>query len=361
MANYTLVDFKFLQKEYLFILLSSGILSFILTYISIPKILKISYGRNLLTTPNERSSHIREIPHFGGVAIFYSMIICCTIFAQDLVSYRFLYSAIILLFFTGVMDDFLPLKATNKLIVQIIAALLITIGSDVRIKSFFGILGIYELNYYISILFSVIVFISIINAYNLIDGIDGLAASIGIIACFAFFFVFFRLMDFTLTIVCISLATSLLAFLRYNFSENKKIFMGDTGSMLVGFLISFMAIKFINLCNESYINFNNSPAIAIAILIVPISDTLNVTFLRIINRENILKADKRHIHHKLLNLNFSHKQATLTISIFYILILFIAYYLRHLDILLLIIIILFLGFLFAISPNIIAKFKGNIS
>ncbi len=353
-----MLSYKFLfeNKGYIHALLETGVLSFFLTYFSIPKILKISFQNKILNLPNERSSHSEEVPHLGGIAIFFSIIICCHIFAPELSEYRYLYPSVIILCFTGIIDDFITIDAKNKLYTQIIAALLITIGSDIRIRSFFGVIGIYELNYFMSITFTVFVYIAIINAYNLIDGIDGLAGGIGIIASIAFLYTFLKLQEFSLVILSFSLATSLIAFLRYNFSKKKRIFMGDTGSMLVGFLLSFMAVKFIDICNQDNINFINSPAIAIAILIVPISDTLNVFILRILNGTSIFNADRRHIHHKLLRLNLTHIESTIIICLCYIFVLCVTYYFRYLEIHYLILLILCMGFLFSISPTIITRF-----
>ncbi len=348
-----------IYRSYLILILEVGICSFLLTYFSIPKILEISIIKNLVNSPNERSSHNNDVPHLGGIAIFISIMMCCTIYATELSIYRFLYPSLLILFFVGVVDDLINIEAKKKIFFQIIAAVLLIIGSDVRIKSFFGILGIYELDYLISIFFSIFVFIAVINSYNLIDGIDGLASSVGIIASLAFFYTFSVLKEFSLAILCISLTASLLGFLKHNLSRDNKIFMGDTGSMLIGYLLTFMAIKFINLCTEEYINYKNSPAIAIAILIVPIIDTLSVSVLRILNGESILKADKRHIHHKLINLNFSHLQATITICIFQIIILLVSYFLRHIEINLLLLIIISLGLFFSILPNLFNKLFKN--
>jgi UDP-N-acetylmuramyl pentapeptide phosphotransferase/UDP-N-acetylglucosamine-1-phosphate transferase len=149
------------------------------------------------------------------------------------------------------MDDIMVLRAYKKLLAQILVSALMVIGSDVRIRSLFGVFGIYEINYYVSVAFSLLTFIILINAFNLIDGIDGLAGSYTIITSALFGVSFFRLGSHNdpLVILCGILIAASLGFLFYNLSNKRstKIFMGDTGSMILGFLLSFTGISFIEI------------------------------------------------------------------------------------------------------------------
>jgi UDP-N-acetylmuramyl pentapeptide phosphotransferase/UDP-N-acetylglucosamine-1-phosphate transferase len=141
-----------------------------------------------------RSSHLRKIPNLGGIAIFFSLGVCAPIFAYELFDrYKFLFASFIILFFVGVMDDIMVLRAYKKLLAQILVSALMVIGSDVRIRSLFGVFGIYEINYYVSVAFSLLTFIILINAFNLIDGIDGLAGSYTIITSALFGVSFFQI------------------------------------------------------------------------------------------------------------------------------------------------------------------------
>ena len=338
-----------------------------LTYVAIPVILKISHRKNLMDEPRERSSHDGKVPNLGGIAIFYTIGICAPIFAYELFeSYKFLFPALVILLYIGVMDDIVVIRAYKKLFAQITIAVMIVIGSDVRLRSMFGLFGIYELNYLMSVILSIIVFVVMINAFNLIDGVDGLAGSFAIICCSLFGWSYYHLGEYNypMVMLCVIIIGSLLGFLYYNLSDKKiKIFMGDTGSMIIGFLLVFTAFYFIDL----FINKNNpdvphyylqsAPVIAFAILILPTIDTLSVIIIRLLNKKSPLEADRNHIHHKLLNLGLTHKEATFYIIVYYLGIILVTYLLRHIEINILMAIVLSLGFIGAYLPNIILKLR----
>ena len=346
------------------------VFSFFITFFSIPTIVKISRRKNLMDEPGVRSSHLRKIPNLGGIAIFFSIGVCASIFAFELFDmYKFLFASLIILLYVGVMDDIVVMRAYKKLLAQIVVSILIVVGSDVRIRSFFGIFGIYELNYYISILFSIFTFIILINAFNLIDGIDGLAGGYSIVCCIAFGASYYMLGpdNYPLLVLCIVIIGAVLAFLYYNLSNfrAKKIFMGDTGSMILGFLLAFTAMCFLNLfivpgpSGHPRYYLQTAPAIAIAILILPIIDTLNVIIVRLINRKSPLEPDKNHIHHKLINLNFTHRRSSFYIICYYLLILGVAYFGRHMNANVLLLIVVGLGFFGAYLPNLIKALSKN--
>lgn len=260
--------------------------------------------------PGQRSSHERKVPNLGGIALFFAISVCASIFAYQLFdNYKFLFASLVILLYIGVMDDVVVMRAYKKLLAQIIVSTLLVIGSDVRIRNLFGVFGLYELNYFLSVIFSIITFIILINAFNLIDGIDGLAGSYGII-CFALFGIsYYRLGEYNypLVILSTSIIGAILGFLYYNLSDrSKKIFMGDTGSMVLGFLLTFTAICFIDIFIAKrgqglvYYHLQSAPVIAVAILILPIIDTMNVIIVRLKEKRSPFDADKNHIHHKLL-------------------------------------------------------------
>lgn len=346
------------------------ILSFGLTFYSIPTIVKISRRKNLMDEPGARSSHLRKIPNLGGIAIFYSLSVCASIFAFELFDiYKFLFASLIILLYIGVMDDIVVMRAYKKLFVQIIVTLLMVVGSDVRIRSFFGLFAIYELNYYVSVLVSMFTFIVLINAFNLIDGIDGLAGSYSLISSALFGISYFRLGEYNYPLVVLSgvIIGSVVGFLYYNLSNYRtnKVFMGDTGSMILGFLLAFTAINFIDI----FIDKQNplipryylqaAPAIAIAILILPIVDTLNVFCIRMFTGKSPFTADKNHIHHSLLDLGLTHRRSTFYIIVYYLFIVLVAYYYRHLNVNVLLSIVLVLGFFGAYLPKLILKYRNN--
>lgn len=346
----------------------SMIFSFLLCYFSIPTINKISRRKNLMDEPGVRSSHLRKISNLGGIAIFYSIGICASIFAYELFDiYKFLFASMIILLYVGVMDDIVVMRAYKKLLAQIVVSFLIVVGSDVRIRNLFGLFGVYELQYFFSVIFTVITFIILINAFNLIDGIDGLAGSYSVLCSLFFGLSYYRLGEYNYPLVIFAgvIIAAVIAFLRYNLSNfrSAKIFMGDTGSMLLGFLLAFTAINFIDIFidkNTPYIpryHLESAPVVAVAILILPIIDTLNVIIVRLLNKKNLLVADRNHIHHKVLSLGITHRRSTFYILTYYCLIVLFAYLFRHLNNNILLILIIALGFIGAYIPNLILKLK----
>lgn len=348
----------------------SFLFSFFITFFSIPTITKISRRKNLMDEPGIRSSHIRKIPNLGGIAIFYSIGICISVFAYELFDlYKFLFASLIVLLYVGVMDDIVVMRAYKKLMAQIVVSLFIVIGSDIRIRSLFGLFGINEINYFISVVFTIITFIILINAFNLIDGIDGLAGGYSLVCSALFGISYYRLGEYNYPLVILSVIIigSVLAFLYYNLSNYRsiKIFMGDTGSMLLGFLLAFTCICFIDifiekdLLNVPRYHLKSAPVIAVAILILPIVDTLNVIIVRLWNKKSPFVADKNHIHHKLLKLDLTHRRSSFYIITYYLFIVTVAYFLRHTNVNLLLVIILLLGFLGAYIPDFIFMLKNN--
>ncbi len=289
---------------------------------SIPVIITISRLKNLMDIPGNRSSHDRKTPTLGGVAIFASILIGYFI-SQGLWPSReggaiinLTIVAIVILFFLGVKDDILVLSPAKKMVLQVASSALVIVGSGLRINNMFGIFNIYEIPYLISIILTIFVFIALINAMNLIDGIDGLAGGIGLIASFIFGIWFFINNYFSLAFLSASVCGALIGFLRFNFSKTNKIFMGDTGSLILGFLLTMFAIKYINLNQEvdesgKALAYGSAPVIAVIVLIVPIFDTLRVFLVRILNKKSPFEGDRNHLHHILIDLGFSHRNATL--------------------------------------------------
>ena len=202
--------------------------------------------------------------------------------------------------------------------IQIATSALVIIGADLRLDNFFGILGIYEIPYILSFLLTVFVFIALINAMNLIDGIDGLAGGIGMLASGIFGVWFFFNKQYALACLAASMSGGLLGFLRFNFSRTSKIFMGDTGSLIVGYLLTLFAVKFIDLNVSARFDPNSyfsAPILAIVVLIVPIFDTLRVFILRIMSGKSPFIGDRNHLHHILIDIGMSHFQASFVLCL----------------------------------------------
>lgn len=347
------------------------ICSFLLTFYTIPTVVKISRRKNLMDEPGARSSHLRKIPNLGGISMFYSLAVCASIFAFELFElYKFLFASLVILLYIGVMDDIVVMRAYKKLFAQIVVTSLMVIGSDVRIRSFFGLFGIYELNYFFSVAMSIFTFIVLINAFNLIDGIDGLAGGYSILCSAMFGISYYRLGEYNYPLVVLSgvIIGSVIGFLYFNLSNyrNNKIFMGDTGSMILGFLLAFTAICFIDIFIDKKLPeipryyLQSAPAIAMAILILPIIDTLNVFMIRICNGKSPLVADKNHIHHSLLKLGLTHRRSTAYILMYYLFIVSVAYFFRHINVNVLLLIIVILGFIGAYLPKLILLLRKPV-
>ncbi len=300
-------------------ILISAIVAMIINLRSIPVIINISGLRGLMDNPVKRSSHKTPTPTFGGVAIFAGVLIGYMIwnFGDEGILIHKVFAGTVILFFLGVKDDLYALSPTKKIIVQIMASAIVVVGSDLRISDLFGIFGISHIPYIISILLTIFFFVAMINAFNLIDGIDGLAGGIAMIASTGFGLWFLVNHHYSLACLALCLAGSLVGFLRFNFSQTNKIFMGDTGSLIIGYIITVLAVKFIHFnvmhAWESDISFVSAPVIAIVILIIPIFDTIRVFAIRILRGKSPFKADRLHMHHLLIDNNLSHIQASFSL------------------------------------------------
>jgi UDP-GlcNAc:undecaprenyl-phosphate/decaprenyl-phosphate GlcNAc-1-phosphate transferase len=224
-------------------------------------------------------------------------------------------------------DDLLGIHWKKKLTGEIVAMLVICIIGDQRITNMQGIFGIHEITYLMSVLLTVFIGIALINAFNLIDGIDGLASAIAIIASFTFGLNFFLSGEKEYAILCAIIIGTLLPFFYYNvWGTKNKLFMGDTGSLILGFLMTALVIRFNKVFFIPGGAFSPSvAAISIGILIIPVFDTLRVFVLRIRFGRSPFSADKRHIHHVLIDLGFSHLKATLIIAAVNILFIILAF------------------------------------
>lgn len=300
-------------------LVCAFLLAFYIAYTTFPTILYVAEKKHLMDVPDGRSAHSKSVPTLGGVAIFISMVMVMTITGAILNSKVLLLvmGALTILFFLGLKDDLTVLSPRKKLVGQFLAALLLILFTDNRIIGFSNILEIQTLPYWVSISFTLFVYLLIINAYNLIDGVDGLAGTVALGAGGIFLALFIYSKDYSLATIAIALIGSLMAFLRFNFSTKKKIFMGDTGSMIIGFLIAFFTISFINQAqlNELSNLHTSSPAIALAIVFYPLFDTLRVVIIRMfVLKSNPFKPDQNHIHHMFLKAGYSHVWTTIIIA-----------------------------------------------
>jgi UDP-N-acetylmuramyl pentapeptide phosphotransferase/UDP-N-acetylglucosamine-1-phosphate transferase len=317
-----------------FQLLISFVVSLFITITAIPVIINISRLKDLMAEIKSRSSHKKLTPTLGGVAIFAATLITYFIWdnpkeGHDL---HLTISAIIILFFLGIKDDILILSPKKKLLIQIAASLLVISIGNLQVSNLYGLLGLTQLSYNVGLLTTIFIFISLINAINLIDGIDGLAGSVGLFASLMFSYLFYKLGMYAQATLAVSLSGSLLGFLRYNWSTKNKIFMGDTGSLIVGFLLSYFAIKYVVINNNFQVNpmlSKDAPLFALSILILPVFDTIRMFFIRLIEGKSPFEGDRKHLHHVLIDIGFSHKIATALLLFFNIIIVSVFTYLSN--------------------------------
>ena len=302
------------------------IISFVITYISIPSIVRVANLKHLFDEPNERASHTSKVPTLGGLAVFAGFVISSLIFIDSfkMPEIKYIIAGVVILFFVGIKDDILIIAPITKLIGQIFSASVIIYFTDIRITDLHGLFGINTIPDYIGFPLTIFTIIVITNGFNLIDGIDGLAGGVSILVSLSLAWWFFAIGKIELVVLSMALVGSILAFLRFNlFSYTRKIFMGDTGSLIIGLLISVLIIKFneINTKHDFEQAIWGAPAVSFGILIIPLFDTLRVMFIRLLSGRSMFKPDKNHIHHMLLNCGFSHKKATLSlilVNIFFI-------------------------------------------
>ncbi|MDE6325517.1 MAG: undecaprenyl/decaprenyl-phosphate alpha-N-acetylglucosaminyl 1-phosphate transferase [Duncaniella sp.] len=300
--------------------------------ILIPQILLIAFRKKLFDVPDARKIHKGAVPRLGGIAfmpvIFFSYALA--IVSNLLLGYEALPQAALnedlmllcvlcalqLLYLVGMADDLIGIKYRAKFVVQIICAALLIAGGD-YFGNLDGILGIYEWPLWIAWPFTAVVIVFLINAINLIDGIDGLASGLSSIACIIYGVAFYSTGDYAFAMLAFATLGVLVPFFYYNVFGNaekhSKIFMGDTGSLTVGLLLSVLGIKLFSLEPTDTVNIGSPAVLAFSPLIIPCFDVVRVYFHRIRNKKNPFSPDKNHIHHKLLAMGLNQRVAMITI------------------------------------------------
>lgn len=310
-------------------ILGAFIISMGCGFATIPHIISYSWKHKLFDQPNIRKIHTMAVPRLGGITFIPSMLIALfmaivimRISSTDLIIKFSMWSVIffislIVIYILGLLDDLIGLDARIKFIVQIVAAALLPYVGNLYINNFYGFLGIYEIPFTIGAPLTVFVIVFICNAINLIDGIDGLSAGLSLISLCGFMvcFIFEGLMLYGMLIA--ALMGILVAFLRYNVGGSAKlhtkIFMGDSGSLTLGFILGFLVVK-LSMDNPYVLPFRkDSILLAYTMLIVPTFDVCRVILARIMHKQPIFGADRNHIHHKLMRSGMTQQQTLITI------------------------------------------------
>jgi UDP-GlcNAc:undecaprenyl-phosphate GlcNAc-1-phosphate transferase len=283
--------------------------------ILVPFLRSWALDRGQVDIPDERKVHVTPTPRIGGIAIFLSLALSCWIYMPLTTAGRGFMAGGLIIFVTGLIDDFIGLTAKQKFVGEIIACLA-TIGiGDIYLNNLGNLFGFGEilLPYWIGVLFTIFAVVGVINAINLIDGLDGLAGGVSMIAIFSFLFLGWQEQNLTVVYICIALAGAILGFLKYNFYP-ARIFMGDVGSLTVGFILGFLAVHLTQAENSTV-----GPMVPVLILGVPLLDTLKVMIRRVRKKLSPFAPDNKHVHHKFLHLGFGHR---FTVIVIYGLVLF---------------------------------------
>jgi len=291
----------------------TGSVAFVITFLAIPAIMRVAKEKKLFDVPDSRKLHTSPIASLGGIGIFLGFFLSCflTISVKNNPEIQFFFASAIVIVFLGLKDDILIISALKKFLGQLAAAAILIHLANIRIDSMHGILGVGKLPEPVSYLISYITIIVVVNAYNLIDGVDGLAGSLGVLTT-SIFGAYFFLADMQVySLIAFAMAGGLLAFLVFNFNP-AKIFMGDSGSLLLGLVNAILVIKFISIADApgTLLPVDSAVAVGFSILVIPLLDTLRVFSLRIINGNSPFVPDRNHIHHLLLDRGLSHRTVT---------------------------------------------------
>ncbi len=308
--------------------------SFIVVLYSTPALIKVAVLKRLIDVPSEdRKIHKRSIPTIGGIIIYAGTIFAFTLWysVDDMIyvdkmlvsvrEFKLIIACSLILFFVGVKDDIIGTAPVKKLFAHIIVALILVLMGDMRITGLHGIFGVNEIPIWGSVFLSIFTYVVVVNAFNLIDGVDGLAGGVGFLASCTFGVWFIFANQFPYAALSFSLAGALLGFLIFNFSP-AKIFMGDSGSLVIGMFISVLAFKLIEFPVDALKGIwvhVSKPVLVISALIYPLLDTLRVFIIRALKGQSPFTADRNHIHHMLLDCGFNHKKTVIIIYVFTVL------------------------------------------
>ncbi|MFN4764634.1 MraY family glycosyltransferase [Gillisia sp. Q332] len=333
LLNHEVILGLFRDNYLLFVLcLFSG--AFAMTFYLIPKVLWVSKEKNLMAEVVGRSAHSTETPSFGGVAFYMTLIMVLALIQSLRLNYvgSHLIGAITILFMVGLKDDLVISSARVKLFGQIAAACFLVLSPEMHLTNLHGFWGIYEIPEILGLFLTTFLVIALINAYNLIDGIDGLAALVGIVISTTYAVIFFISEEPYFVLISVCLGGILSAFLRFNYSQGRrKIFMGDSGSLIVGLILAFLSIKLLVMAPylpmiQKGFSASNRLLFVACILFIPVFDTLRVILLRLLKGDSPFSADKEHTHHILLDLGLSHKKTGFFLTSLNILVISIFWY-----------------------------------
>ncbi len=310
------------------------LMSLLLTYLFIPAIIRLAHIKKLYDKQDDRKKHTARISSLGGMGIFGGLLLSFVFFSAGLfhASLNSFLVGVLVLFITGVKDDLYPLTPIKKLLGQMLAVGVIVIQGNIRMETLYGFLGINELGYWQSILITVAYFILIINAFNFTDGINGLMGLMSFFFFSVYSIWFYYLGDYLHLLLSMSALGSVLAFLRYNFG-NAKIFMGDNGSMVLGYISAILTIRFVQLNEHTpsvLLEHVDAFVFSISTVALPLVDAFRVMALRVlVYKKHPLSADRNHFHHYLIDNGVNAPLAASIVSVVSLGGMMMAFYLRN--------------------------------
>lgn len=355
------MDFSVTQLQVVIAMITS----LLIASVAIPTIVTVAGKKGLVAAQNGRTSHKGEVPVLGGLALFLGVGISTAMWtvSTDFPELNGILGASLILTAIGLKDDILIIDPYKKMVGEVMAATMLVLFAGIRFTSFQGTLGTLQLGYALSILFSVLVITIVINAFNLIDGIDGLASGIGILASMVYAYWFYRVGEIAFAVFASATMGALAGFFYFNVLGNRnKIFMGDTGALLLGMIFAVLSIKFCetNLRVVSSYRMSSAPAIAIALLSIPLFDIFRVFMIRIFRKKSPFRADKNHVHHILISLNFTHIEASMILLILNVILVTLAIMLRGMNNMLLILLQFSIFMAFVSVLRILSRYRIRV-
>jgi UDP-GlcNAc:undecaprenyl-phosphate GlcNAc-1-phosphate transferase len=297
--------------------ISLGLLSLLLNLLYIPIIKKVAIKINLVDKPNFRKIHTDNVPLIGGVSIVFTALTVILISGNSLhffKEYLSILSAAFTVLILGIIDDKNDIRPKYKLVIQLILSFIIAL-SGIRIFSFYGLFGVYEITIWLQYAITILTITGVVNAFNLIDGVDGLLGALSLLGFTMFLLASIYYSDYYLGLLSVIFIGAIIGFLKFNLSK-EKIFMGDSGSLFLGFTLVTLGIQLLGKqeINKEY-NYGYVFLILVAFFSIPVLDSLRVYMGRIKRGKSPFLADKSHLHHLLLGAGLTHKKISLTIII----------------------------------------------
>lgn len=316
-------------------LLFFSAIAFLIAFLFIPVLIKILSGIKLFDPPGKHKIHATTTPTMGGVAIFFavSLTLLMSLPLQEWIRLRYLFIAIGLMTAIGLRDDVLALTAKQKLFSQFLPVLFLIILGGVILNPVTIAFDALPVPRVLAAIVTIGIFIILTNAYNLIDGLDGLAGALGVLILGFYGLWFFLIGDYSTALIAMTFTGALIGFLAFNW-QPARIFMGDTGALMIGLMASYLSVQFINtnynLPESNIFKFNAPLTAALCVSIVPAFDTSRIIIVRLRKRQSPFKADRNHLHHLFLRLGLSHSRAVLALLGIHVIFIILAIFLKSL-------------------------------